>query len=679
MIILKFIVSDLSEDEQDIKGKLPSVHESYAKKQTVDAAELSDLAVDMRLRLQKELALRAINRVSFSSCQSESGSLKEPEGTDLRSEFQNNMPPVDISQSVSENVNVATAFSGSFNISDLHNEHSHTKEILGNKMADKTDHVCQSSILSGSSCSDTLQNPFDSLKLDSESAGKKAAMMIDLSAEDFIPGDKCEEKLAADESAWKKENIPPAFGPISAATSSLDFSGIVGNAEISLNSANVSHCGQPKKRVSVGEFFRLKSEQLDELGTKSNNMNFGMQAKSPEKGHKLLPLVEVELDDTAPQEVSCNNGDCTKQTEGLFKSLSFSDGGKSLLYSSEHSIGSRESLSLSCIADILANVDTCGSPHTVVSNILKQSGLCNPKRFLPIKNASALQPSCSSSISDHDGKYNSVVSKANLYSDSKKEPFYSLSHSKCDRASSISGISTFDHSKKGVPVLNVQKAVPYTVINVSDCADEKRKLSYSNLTSLSYDGDDSAVSGESSDGWVFSVPNASVGVGAILCSSSLKAGQKTEDALTLNKADKNQDKTFTLGDNISAEDLNVDEFSSLVEKKQLELQTHLSEVNVKNAQNVNSDRKISVTPTEGGISVQSVMSASYTATSGTFSYPLKLSYISEFCNFTKKSCKNSFIVSMSVCMYSLRIAGSIFKKCDIGEFYRKLLVHSELC
>jgi hypothetical protein len=590
----------------------------------------------MRLRLQKELALRAINRVSFSSCQSESGSLKEPEGTDL--------PPVDISQSVSKNVNVATVFNGSLNVSDLHNEHCHTKELLKTKI----DHVCQSSILSGSSCSDTLQNPFDHLKLDSESAGKTTAMMIDLSAEDFIPGDKCEEKLAADESAWKKENIPPAIGPISAAMSSLDFSGIVGNAEISLNSANVSYCGQPKKRVSVGEFFRLKSEQLDELGTKSNNMNFGMQAKSPEKGSKLLPLVEVELDDTAPQEVSGNNEDYTKQTEGLFTSLSFSDGRKSLLHSSEHSISSHESLSLSCIADILANVDTCGSPHTVVSNILKQSGLCNPKRVLPIKNASALQPSCSSSISDRDGKYNSVVSKANLYSDSKKENFSSLSHSKCDRTSSISGINTFDHSKKGVPVLNVQKAVPYTVINVSDCTDEKRKLSYSNLTSLSYDGDDSAVSGESSDGWVFSVPNASVGVGAILCSSSLKAGQKTGDALALNKEEKNHDKTFTLEDNVSTGDLNVHEFSSLVEKKQLELQSHLSEVNMKNAQNgskpewgmsipsVNSDRKISITPTEGGISVQSVMSASYTATSGTFSYPLKLSYITEFCNFTKK-------------------------------------------
>jgi hypothetical protein len=639
----------------------------------------------MRLRLQKELALRAINRVSFSSCHSETGRLKEPEGTDLGNEFRNILPPVDISQSVSENVKVATVFSDLLNISDLHNEHGHSKEMLGNKIANKIDHTYQSSILCGSSYSETLGNPFDHLKLGSESAGK----MIELSAEDFIPGDKCEEKFAADESAWKKENIPPAIGPMSAAMSNLDFSGIVGNAEISLNSADSSRYGQQKKKVSVGEFFRLKSEQLNELGT--NNMNFGMQAKSPAKGRKLLPLVEVELNETAPQGVSGNNEGCTKQTEAALKSLPFSDGGKSSLHSSKHSVRSHESLSLSCIADILANVDTCGSPRTVVSNILKQSGLCNPKTFRPTKNTSGLQPSCSSYMADGNGKYNSIVNEANLYSDSKKENVSSLSHSKCDSTSSIIGINIFEHSKKGVPVLNVQKAVSHTVINVSDCSDGKGKLSYSNLTSLSYDGDDSAVSGESSDGWVFSVPNVSLGVGAILCSSSLKAGQKTEDALTLDKEDKNHDKTFTLEDNISAGDLNSHEHCSLMEKKQLgrsiecltqelacmpeksvdcsglvstfkKKYTNLTEVNMTNSQNgskpewdlfsssVKSDRKISVTPTEGGMSVQSVMSASYTTTSGTFSYPLKLSYITEFCNFTKKKLQELFYF-LHICLH----------------------------
>lgn len=649
--------------------------------QTVDTAELSDLAIDMRLRLQTELALRAINRASFSSCQSESGSLKEPEGMDLGNEFHNFLPPVDVSQSVSENVKVTTtSFSGSMNITDLHNEHDHAKEILENRIADKIDHEYQSRISSRSSRSKTLQNPFDSLISDSGCAGKMAAMMIDLSAEEFIPGDKCEEKLVADESAWMKENIPPATGPTSTAISDLDFSGIVGNAEISLHSVDVSHNGHPKKKVSVGEFFRLKSEQFDGLGTKSNNMDFAMQAKSPDKGHKLLPLVEDELDYTAPQEESGNNEDCTKETEKIRKSHSFFDGGKSSLHSSEQNNSLQESLSLSCIADILANVDTCGSPRTVVSNILKQSGLCNSKRFLPIKTAIAPQPSCSGSISDGDGKDTSVESKGNFCSGSKKEHFSILSHSKCDTSSS-SDSNKCVHSKKGVPVLNAQKVLSHTLINISDFSDEKGKLSYSNLKSLPYDGDDSTVSDESSDGWVFSVPNASVGVGAVLCSSSLKAGQKNEDALTLNKENKSHNQTFTLEDNISARDLNVHGLTSLIENKQLdqsieclmqehacmpekpvecsalvstlkktypELQLHPPEVNMKNARSgskaewnlsipfVKSDDKMSIIQTEEEISVQSVMSASCTITSGMFSYPLKLSYVTEFWNFTKE-------------------------------------------
>ncbi|PNF31569.1 hypothetical protein B7P43_G00762, partial [Cryptotermes secundus] len=633
---------DLSEDEVDSKGKLPSTHDSHTKKKTVVTAELSDLAVDMRLRLQKELAWRAINRVSVSSYQSVAGSLKEPEGADLGNElFQNVVPSVDISQSVSESMKMATLLSGSLNLSKLHSERGHTTEIIEDKIGDKIDGLNQSLNLSGSSCSETLHNPFDHLKLDSELAGKMAAMMLELSSEDFMPGERCEEKLAADESAWKKENIPPAVGPTSAAISNIDFSGIVGNAEISLQSVDVSHCGHPKKRVSVGEFFRLKSEQLDGLVAKSNiNTNFGIQAKRPDKGHTLMPLIEGELDDSVPQEVSSNNQDCTKETEEICKSLSYSDRRKSSLNSSGRSIDQRDTLSLSCIADILAKVDTCGSPRTVVSNILKHSGLCSSKRSFPVKTASAPQPLCSSSISDGDRKLKdtSVVSNANVYSGSKKEHVSSLSHSKCD-TSSISDINTVDHSRKGVPVLNVQKTVSHTEINVSDCSDEKGKLSYSNHTSLSYDGDDSAVSNESSDAWVFSVPNASVGVGALLCSSSLKRGKKNESALTLDKEDKNYDQTFTLEDNISAGDLNIHEFNTLVENKQLgrsigcltqdlgcfpeksvecsdvvsplekkypELQSHLSEVSMKNAQSGDKlECDLSIHSVEGGTSLQS--------------------------------------------------------------------------
>jgi hypothetical protein len=81
--------------------------------------------------------------------------------------------------------------------------------------------------------------------------------MRDLYAEDFIPGDKCEERLAADESAWMKENVSPVAGPTSEGVSTLDFSGIVGNPGVFYHSMDISHCGCPKKRVSVREFFCL--------------------------------------------------------------------------------------------------------------------------------------------------------------------------------------------------------------------------------------------------------------------------------------------------------------------------------------------------------------------------------------------------------------------------------------
>jgi hypothetical protein len=661
--MMKCVVAGMSEDEFNSRGKLLLASDNFDSKKTVDTAELSDLAIDMRHRLQKELAQRAVNRVSLSH-QSEADSVNESQGVNVENELLPSFPlPVDSFQFVSKGTKVATDCNGSVKLSD-HNACGHTEEIAENQTF-KVDKTEDSLVLSEVSCLKTFQNPFDHLKLDNESAGKMAAMMLDLSAEDFIPGDKCEEKLAADECAWKKENIPPAVGPTGAVTSNLDFSGIVGNAEISLHSVDVSQYGHQKKRVSVGEFFRLKSEQLHELGSKSNiGTYFGMKAQSPEKSLKLLPLVELEVDDVA-QEVSVRNQDCTKQTERTHKPLSFSKGKESSLYSSEESINPRDSLSLSCIADILAKVDTCASPHTVVSNILKQSGLCNPKGILPVKRASTPQTShvrfTSDACAAGDGvlKDASNFGIANVYSGSKKEDIACLSRSKYDTEASVSVIDTCDPAGKGIH--DVQNVVPHTVINLPYDSDKKGKLSGSNVSSLSSDGGVTVVSEGSSDGWVFSVPNASIGIGAKLCSSSLKTSQKSNAAKTLNQKDKVNDQTFTLEDSISAGDLNALNLTSLAKTKQLdesllrltqepthmpkesvdcsalvptlkqkysELWPQLSMFSVKDPRtvrkpewdlsvhSVESDHEVPRTPPEGRISAQSMMSTSHTAVAG---------------------------------------------------------------
>ncbi|XP_021919602.1 uncharacterized protein LOC110829806 isoform X3 [Zootermopsis nevadensis] len=521
----------LSEDELDSGGKLLASDNCVSKK-IVDA-ELSDLALDMRHRLQKELSQRAINKISFLSCQSEAGNSNERHSSNIGDKL---FPS-------SKSLEVTTECTSSLEPSDIHNAHGHSEEINEHQICDKTDNVGDSLVFS-ETCGEMFQNPFDHLKLDCKLVEKMAAM-IDLSAEDFIPGDKCEEKLAADECAWKKENIPPAAGTASAAISNLDFSGIVGNAEISLRSVDISHCGLQKKRVSVGEFFRLKSELLGELGKKSNTY-FGMQTKSPEKGHELSPLVEVELDEDAAQEQSISDQDCTKQIARTCKTPSFSEGRISSSYLSEYSIGPRESLSLSCIADILAKVDTCASPRTVVSNILKQSGLCNPKGTCPVdkpitsyNSSSVTDPLCAK-----DGllKDTSEFFDANI--DSQKEDMSSLSHSKNGTAAGM--IKEFDFGRKDI--LNEQKALSDTVIHLLDYSDRQGRLSGPNLMSSSCDEDDSTLNETGSDGWVFSVPNTSVGV-------DFKTCRKSDVAQILNEEDKNNDKTITLEDSVSIGDV----------------------------------------------------------------------------------------------------------------------------
>jgi hypothetical protein len=629
------VVAGLSEDELENKWDHPLPSKSYVDKKTSDTRELSDVAMDMRCRLQKELAQRAINRVSFSSCESLAGSLNEHQDTNKEKEFCPSVPvPADISQSRPKSLKLATLLSHSKYLSNLRNGDGHTEERVKDQICDQIGNICESHIPSEASGVEAFWNPFDNLNSEGESFGKMAAMMRDLSAEDFIPGDMCEERLKADESAWKKENVPPAAGPTSEHVSNLDFSGIVGNAEISLRSTDISHCGHPKKRVSVGEFFRLKSEQLDELGTKTSfSMYFGMQAKSPKKRHKLMPL--VESDEGVAQEMPVSNQECTKQTQTTHKSPRFSDTKEFSLRSSEHSISQQDSLSLSRIADILANVDRFASPRTVVSNMLKQSGLCNPKRISPVKKTISSQLPHISCTSDAHSAVGGVLKDTSNFgsaaSASHSEDVYMLLDSRRNMSRSVGGINIIDSARKGV--CNVQKEATHSVIELLDDSNITQRLS------------GSTASEESSDGWVFTMPNVTLGVGAILSSSAIKTGH------TLPEESKNDDQIFTLEDHISTGDLNDLTSTSSVDNKQLdksvvclteehkasvdscvvvptlkgknpELRPEVPEFGMKyvrssvkpewnfSLSSVVSDQKLSITPTEGRLSLQSVISVS---------------------------------------------------------------------
>jgi hypothetical protein len=469
-----------------------------------------------------------------------------------------------------------------------------------------------------------------------------AAMMKDFCAEDFIPGDKCEEMLEADESQWKKENVPPVAVPTSEDVPTLDFSGIVGNAGVFYHSTDISHCGHPKKRVSVGEFFRLKSEQLDELGTKTSiGVYFGMQAKSPKKRHKLLPL--VESDEDVAQKMPGSNQEYARQSEITHKSPPSSDTRKSSLHSSELSVSRQDSLSLSRIADILANVDTAASPRTVVSNILKESGLCNPKRIPPVKRTVSPQLPHVSNTSDAHSVVDVVLKDTSNFGSAAVLHGKNVSGSSDSRRSisrSVNGISIIDSAMKCT--CKVQKEATCTVIDLLDDSDIKGTLSSSN------------VSEESSNGWVFAVPNTTLGIGAILSSSAIKAGDN------LPEENKTNDQIVTLEDHISTGDLNDLIITSLVDNKQLDesvvclTQEHKESVDRcamvltqkgKNPEfpefgmkyiqsgdkpewnfsvnSVASNQRVSITPTEGRLSLQSVTSVSGTV----YSAMLKISQL----------------------------------------------------
>jgi hypothetical protein len=628
------IVAGLSEDELENKWELLSPLKRYANEKNTDTEELSDVAIDIRCRLQKELAQRAMNRASSFSYKSVAGSLNDPQDANVGNEFRPSVPlPADVSQSIPKSLKVTTVLSHSKNLSNLHNGDSRTEELLKDQMHDEINNVDESLALSKASGLEGFWNPFDHFVFDGESVGEMAAVMKDLCAEDFVPGDKCEERLAADESAWKKENVPPVAGPTSEGVPTLDFSGIVGNAGVFYHSTDISHCGHPKKRVSVGEFFRLKSEQLDELGTKTNiSVYFGMQAKSPKKRHKLLPL--VESDEDVAHKMPGSNQEYTRQSEETHRSPHSSDERKSSLPSSELSFSRQDSLSLSRIADILANVDTAASPRTVVSNILKEGRLSNPKRIPPVKRTVSPRLPRISNTSDAHSVVDVLLKDTSNFGSAAvlhSENASGSSDSRRNISRSVSGMNVIDSAMKGT--CNVQKEGTYTVIDLLDDSDIKGTLS------------GSAVSEESSDGWVFTVPNATLGVGAILSSSAMKASDN------LPEENKSNDPIVTLEDHILTGDFSDLIITSLVDNKQWDesvvcltqehkesvdscavvptlkgknpkLRPEFPEFDVKYVQDgdkperdfsvnsVASSQKVSMTPTEGRLSLQSLTSVS---------------------------------------------------------------------
>jgi hypothetical protein len=264
-----------------------------------------------------------------------------------------------------------------------------------------------------------------------------------------------------------------------------------------------------------------------------------------------------------------------------------------------------------------------------VSNILKEGGLCNPKRIPQLKRTVSCQLPHISNTSGACSVVEGVLKDTSNFGSAAvvhSENGTGSSDSTRNVLCSISGIQIIDYATKGT--CNVQKEGTYTVIDLLDDSD-KGVLS------------GSTVSEESSDGWVFTVPNTTVGIGGIRSSSSIKAGDSFPEK------NKNNYQIVTPEDQISTGVMNDLKINSLLGDRQLdesviyltqerkesvdrcavvptlkgknpELRPEFPEFGMKcngytpewnlSDNSVASNQRVSTTPTEGRLSLQSVTS-----------------------------------------------------------------------
>jgi hypothetical protein len=147
-----------------------------------------------------------------------------------------------------------------------------------------------------------------------------------------------------------------------------------------------------------------------------------------------------------------------------------------------------------------------------VSSILKKGELCNLKRIPQVKSTVSHQLPHISNTSDARCVVDGLLKDTSNFGSAavvRSENGTGSSDSTRNVLCSVSGIQIIDSAMKGT--CNVQKEGTFSVIDLLDDSD-KGVLS------------GSTVSEESSDGWVFTVPNTTLCIGAILSSSSIKAG-----------------------------------------------------------------------------------------------------------------------------------------------------------
>ncbi|XP_033220185.1 centrosomal protein of 192 kDa isoform X3 [Belonocnema kinseyi] len=204
-----------------------------------------------------------------------------------------------------------------------------------------------------------------------------AELMAQFGGEEFKSDSRMINQMMEDEISWR-QNYPFAMPlpPNTGEKERLDlscFSGIIGDFDLSLES-----CGG--RKVSIGEFFKRKCENIGELSSSDSvqRPSFGFSIKSPKKREKMEPLIDI----------TGMTDESTVHKEKENKRLS-----STIDLTKENSL-----MSLSSIAQVLQNIDD-GTPRKLVDQlIMAKMKKKQPQTQQVVSDTYTLLPSSRSSL-----------------------------------------------------------------------------------------------------------------------------------------------------------------------------------------------------------------------------------------------------------------------------------------
>lgn len=246
------------------------LNESTSSSQSVKA--------DLRLRLQKALAQRTIDR---------------------------SIDSIRLSQ-----------FGESFNVDDSTNE---AEPVTGNSSKDAV-----GTYFSGSTETPSPNSNATFGAANFMSFSGSPAVIDSMSSENFQSADMAMDRLEQDENSWRQhfEDLPTASNPKSDAsgiehlTQNLNLSTMSGifAGEVTVSSSIMEDAG--KRRMSAGEYFKLHTEQLGD--TYDQRPNFGHSITSPPKRRPHPPLINMNTSQGSVDEVPTRDAGLSRTLNSSF-------------------------------------------------------------------------------------------------------------------------------------------------------------------------------------------------------------------------------------------------------------------------------------------------------------------------------------------------------------------------